>query len=306
MIATNVRFFVDAGDALRLLDRALLDLSQNAGVSVAAVPKPQFDSTVSIMKALLTHCGQLRLQITPTLVKKFLATAEGAGTCSALAAYTAVSGSRDAFKAELESQLFLQVFPHRISYYTREHTDGQAPWIGGETKALLVALEGFKDSHFDAMEAGNCISFGRSTAGVYHLMRIAEYGLVAVATAANVPDIEHRSWDKMLAGIHKHIKTIESQSQPGWLEQRKRFSDLCSWLTVIKSGWRNPVSHIPRSYSEATAMSMFSAVKTLFERLNAEHFAPAQMPAGQINPEDDDASVSKQLPVGQSQTSALS
>lgn len=239
------------------------------------------------------------------MAEEFIAYAEKHGACAVLYAVTSVTGARDAFKVELKTQLFLQVLPHRIPYFTREHAEGPT-YVGNETKKLLAAVDNFKDSHFDATEAGNCIAFGRSTAAVYHLMRIAEYGLVAVATAAKVPGIEHRSWDKMLAGIHKHIKMVESQKPADWLKERKRFSDLCSWLTVIKSGWRNPVSHIPRSYNEPTAMSMFSAVRTLFECLKVEGFVSAPMPDGPINPEDDDApsASSKQLPAGQSPTSA--
>ena len=82
---------------------------------------------------------------------------------------------------------------------------------------------------------------------------------------------------KLIQGIQSRMKAIESNSPPGWREEQKKYLDLCAWFTVIQKGWRNPVSHVPRFYSEHTAQSMFSATRTLFEHLHTAGFSEEPM-----------------------------
>jgi hypothetical protein len=186
----------------------------------------------------------------------------------------------NAVKHELGTKVFMFVLPHRIPYWsTQQSLQDPNGRIGTDICQLLAKLEEFPDARYDATEAGNCIAYGLFTASVHHLMRCAEFGLVSVAKTANVPvDKLAQGWDKCIQGIDAEIKRIEStKPSDDWKAQTKRLSDLSAWFTTIRTGWRNPVSHIPRSYSEQVACSMFHAVGTLFDRLNQHGYRQCNM-----------------------------
>jgi hypothetical protein len=176
------------------------------------------------------------------------------------------------FTSELETQMFLLVLPHEVPYHPMTK--------GGWGEALLDTVAAFPDARYDAFQAGACFAFGCFTACVYHLMRVAEYGLVSVATSLNVDQEKlAKGWDGCIQGIESAIKTISStKPTTDWQAQVKKYSDLCAWFTTIKTGWRNPASHIPRNYSEQSAAGMFSATRTLFEHLWKYEFKPTTMP----------------------------
>jgi hypothetical protein len=181
------------------------------------------------------------------------------------------------------------VLPHRAGYWSSGSLDREVTF-GDEIASLFRSLhEGFSEAMYDAGEAGNCFAFARFTACVYHLMRVAEYGLVSVATALGVPDEKTaKGWDGSIRGIESAIKAITStKPTDDWQDRVKTYSDLCSWFTTIKTGWRNPVSHIPRMYSEETARGMFSAVTILFEHLREQGFRQARMPPEPVAPPND-------------------
>jgi hypothetical protein len=181
------------------------------------------------------------------------------------------------FTSELESQLLLIVLPHRHAYYS-ENGSGD----GSNIAELVSSLNVFPSAKFDAREAGNCLAFERFTACVYHLMRCAEIGLISVARAANVPEEKiARGWDGCLQGIDSYVKSLGStKTHTNWQDEVKKYSDISSWFTSIQKGWRNPVSHAPRIYSEETAVGIFAATLTLFAHLKVYGFQQANLPPG--------------------------
>jgi hypothetical protein len=193
------------------------------------------------------------------------------------------------FEAELESAHFMLVLPHRTPYWTSSAIDVNSI-IGSEIDYLLKNLANFQDAQYDAREAGNCFAFERFTACVYHLMRVAEHGLVCVARSIGVPEEKiSKGWDGCIQGIESEIKRISSTKPTAdWQEQTKKYNSLCSWFATMKVGWRNPVSHVPRTYDESKASSMFGAVRTLFEDLHSQGFSQTMMPREPLPPPRDD------------------
>jgi hypothetical protein len=177
------------------------------------------------------------------------------------------------FEAEMQSRLFTFILPHRAGYFSDEN-------VGTEISTILGHMVEFLNAKTDLVEAGNCFAAGRFTAAVYHLMRTAEYGLVAVAAFVGVSEDNRTSWGKLIQGIESEVKRmVSSAAKPSdWREQEKKYNDLCSWFTAIQKGWRNPVSHIPRIYSESTAKGMFSVINTLFAHLSGYGLRQSEMP----------------------------
>jgi hypothetical protein len=249
----------------------------------------QIEKFIETLKTLRENCSQTRMHIATRVLDKMIQEFRTAPPRQREAAQRMAEWFR-CFTSELEGQLYMLVFPHRAPYWSSpaptiiQKTAGDEIW-----KLLSPLIESFPDAMFDATEAGNCFAFERFTACVYHLMRVAEYGLVSVSRAINVPEERlSKGWDGCIQGIESRIKTIGStKPTKDWQEETKKYGDLCSWFTTIKTGWRNPVSHIPRVYSENTAAGMFAATVTLFEHLRQQTFKQTTMPSAPILlPED--------------------
>ncbi|MFZ1005411.1 MAG: hypothetical protein WAN65_01155 [Candidatus Sulfotelmatobacter sp.] len=199
------------------------------------------------------------------------------------------------FKSELASQLFMLVLPHRKPYWSSGDKGGR------EIQRLIFALaDSFPDSIFDACEAGRCFSYELFTACVYHLMRVAESALVSVARGLNVSEHQvARGWDGCIQGIQGAIKVLESQpNKPiNWKDTANKYNSLCSWFTTVSKGWRNPSSHAPRIYSEATASAMFSAITILSEEMSLMGFkaVPMAMPLAPPSTQDSGEDVCSRL-----------
>lgn len=229
--------------------------------------------------ALQRDCELLELHTTARVIGGFWLQYQSVGpTCHQ--AEEGMVTIMNAFQAELGTHVFMHVLPHRVRYWSTDaELSSPTGRIGNDLVRMFASLASFPDAKHDAREAGNCISYGLFTAAVYHLMRCAEFGLVSVARSVNVDEEKlAQGWDKCIAGIGSAIKAIEStKPTPDWKDQTKRLSDLCSWFTTIRTGWRNPVSHIPRVYSENVAIAMFSAIGTIFDQLHSQGYRQVEM-----------------------------
>ncbi|HTB12098.1 MAG TPA: hypothetical protein VK752_11025 [Bryobacteraceae bacterium] len=238
----------------------------------------EYDETIRALRDLQAHSSRMFLSVSAASMERtleeFSKEVPNAGQIR-----TRLSEWYNCFLSELKSSLFLMVLPHRAPYFAYEQ-NGQTRG-GIEAVVLLRALANFRDARYDATEAGACFAFGCFTACVHHLMRVTEHGLISVAASLNVPaDKLSKGWDGCIQGIGSAIKLIEStKPTPDWQDEVKKYNDLSSWFTNIKTGWRNPVSHVPRIYSEQTAKGIFSATCTLFEHLNIYGFKQTVMPS---------------------------
>ena len=242
----------------------------------------EYDETMKSLTQLRQSAASMRLSVATnsmdSVIRKFDSNVPTVGELR-----KRLSEWHSCFKTELESVMLLLVLPHRLPYYSGS---GYTTAAGFEINQAIARLTRFPEAHYDLREAGNCLAFERFTACVFHLMRVAEYGLVSVARAANTPEEKiGRGWDGCIQGIESYINTVRSTKPiTDWQDQVKRYGDLCSWFKAISSGWRNPVSHVPRVYSESTAVAMFSATSTLFKHLQRAGFGQAQIPSTPILP----------------------
>lgn len=237
----------------------------------------------TICRGIKNHCAPMAMRVTSTLasgLEKDLASGEVAsqGLPGRLEAI------QRAFQAEVDTRLLLVIPEDRAAYWVSPRHDE----CGAEIAPILdLVTASFGDAAYDLREAANCFACERYTASVYHQMRVAEFGLVAVADSISLTEEEKFSWERMLQGVQRRIKTIESTKPTGWDADRKKYSDLCNWFTTIKTGWRNPASHIPRIYEEPTARAMFSTLRGLFEHLKGYGITQVQMPRAIAKPDEE-------------------
>ncbi len=129
----------------------------------------------------------------------------------------------------------------------------------------------FLTAAFDLDEAAKSYALGRSTAAAFHLMRVVEIGIRAVARCLQIPDPTkpaERNWGIIL----KHIK--EDGIANRWPTASDRmapdavlFEELYGSLDAIRNSWRNATMHVEKTYTDDEAEHALVAVKGFMKKL---------------------------------------
>jgi len=108
----------------------------------------------------------------------------------------------------------------------------------------------FSDAVYDIQESANCRALSRPTACVFHLMRVLEVGLNALALDLKIPWPNRNDWQDVINAIEGKIKEIEKGSIKfeGWHEKRQFYADAATQFTHFKDGWRNYAIHFHAVY----------------------------------------------------------
>lgn len=128
-----------------------------------------------------------------------------------------------------------------------------------------LMAEKFPSTILDIEEAGKCLAFGRSTACVFHLMRVVEVGLNRLAASLGVDFERNPNWDSILKKVNRVIEQ-KVAADPQWKEHHF-FSEASAYLFNVKNAWRNPTMHVAAVYDPERAQDIFNAVKSLMRHL---------------------------------------
>jgi hypothetical protein len=143
----------------------------------------------------------------------------------------------------------------------------------------------FPSALLDIVEAGNCLAIESSTAVVFHVMRVAEQGLRALAMKLRVRltdkgkphPIELAQWDKIITGIKIEINKVRQRPKGSVKrqEQLELYSDAADHCTFMKDIWRNAASHARKPYTDPEAMAAFGRVREFMAFLATNSLVPS-------------------------------
>jgi|ERR1017187_1176732 hypothetical protein len=105
----------------------------------------------------------------------------------------------------------------------------------------------------DLEEAAKCLSFGRSTAGVFHLMRVTEAGLKSLGTALGIPYAP--SWEAYITQIGNRVAAKHKTKAVRWKKDEPYFKEILGDLQAIKLAWRNPLVSGKVLYEKSQVLS---------------------------------------------------
>ncbi|MBV9111878.1 MAG: hypothetical protein JOY67_03560 [Hyphomicrobiales bacterium] len=162
--------------------------------------------------------------------------------------------------SEIDSRLKDELSLIKIYVIDHKYTQflNDSPLFGSEV------FSAFPSANEDIAESGACLSMGRATACVMHLMRVCEAGLVALATALGVT--RQNDWGSYLREIDKQLMANArgaSTKRPDELF----YAEAASSFDHVRRSWRNPTLHIERSYSVERAEEIFQAVRSFMRHL---------------------------------------
>ena len=164
---------------------------------------------------------------------------------------------------EMEETLLLSIDSAKAPYYTQEKPFGEQ------------VSQSFPSTVFDTEEAAKCLALNRSTAAVFHLMRVLEAGLNALADDLGV-SFNRTNWQTIIDRIEKEIKKRQ-KAGPGpkptaaqkaaWKSKIEFYAEAAVQFAFLKDAWRNRTQHVGAVYTEEKAESIFGHVRTFMQDL---------------------------------------
>jgi hypothetical protein len=128
----------------------------------------------------------------------------------------------------------------------------------------------FPSGLFELDEAAKCIALGRGTSAVFHLMRLMEIGVRAVAQSLQIPDPlgpAQRNWGAVLKKIRDAIDQKWPTATNRMAGDGQIFEALYASLDAVKNPWRNATMHVENKYTDEEAEHIFVAVSGFTKKL---------------------------------------
>lgn len=203
-------------------------------------------------------CELLALTHTIDYIDRVESTLKG-GIVTYSDALTMLTQLGDRLITELKQRWQLHIPPEFVELYRKP----SAGW-GDDV------LKRFPSAAYDIAECGRCLACGRSTAAVFHAMRVLEVGISALAVRLGVPDKRrNKSWPAVLNAIQDQIdlkypsKGITNPRRA----KRREYSQMVSHFNTFQKAWRDYTVHTPVRYDVAEATSIIYGVRAFFSAI---------------------------------------
>ena len=170
----------------------------------------------------------------------------------------------------------LRALRETVQYESKRHLIYRYP----QTEAAVLkdwkvawapALSGFPSSSPDIRAAVDLWALHHSTASVFHLMRVLEHGIRALALDVG-KNFDIQNWQNILNEIESEIRA-QSQALPRGEAKLKRLrflSEAAKEFHFFKDGWRNYVSHSRANYDQHQARSVMDHVRSFMNGLASQ------------------------------------
>lgn len=152
--------------------------------------------------------------------------------------------------SELESRLFFHLQENHARFFDQKEL------FGTNANAKFPSIQ------YDLVEAGNCCALERSTACVFHLMRIMEVAVQQFGTKLGVSLTQEKNWQNILDEINKAIRALPQKTT-----NTVAMSQASANLYAVKVAWRNEVMHPNDTYTLEEAENILRLVKMFIQQL---------------------------------------
>jgi len=264
MLEHNARGFWGIATHVAFARSAITQMSKEAGRGAALAPHHKDYGTLMQTLASFEESAQsLGLTVSLLSIARAKAALQGGIRLDVLMNH--LDFAAQCVQDELESKVFLYLQPDKITFYK----DGPEVHFGA---SVCLMWPDVKD---DLSEASRCMSLNRSTACVFHLMRVIEFVIKDWASkfpTATLTRLTRRgvfqelSWSDLEGELQSQIANmpITTQAEKDARDARSRMVAL---FGNIRHGWRNGTMHPAAKYTEEEARDVFSSVRTFLSAL---------------------------------------
>jgi hypothetical protein len=167
---------------------------------------------------------------------------------------------RERLEDELQSHVFVSL------------TEDEGKLFLAPLKDWDIVLSRFSGVRFDIEESSHCFALGRYGAAVFHVLLVAEFGVIQVAKLLHVEG-DRPGWgalqklEGILAKPYKERSALEK-------ENSKFLESLAPMAHAMKDSWRHKISHVENKiewldtdFSPKVASDIITATRGFMERI---------------------------------------
>jgi hypothetical protein len=135
-------------------------------------------------------------------------------------------------------------------------------------------IEKFPSAKEEIRAATDCYALGHNTACVFHTMRVAEYGLRALARERSVSfpkkPLEWANWQEILEQMESNIRALGRTMQAGSQKDAALgfYNGAVAQFHGFKDVYRNMIMHVRRGYDEFEALRAINQVRDFMNGLS--------------------------------------
>jgi len=196
---------------------------------------------IPIVETVYEACGKIGLTVSMTTARHFVVMAD---TMNAGDLARSLKELENTIRHEMQGCHFFHLDGRLVPFYNQKHLFG-----------IKVSVR-FPEMQYDITEAGNCYAMGRSTACVFHLMRIMEIGVQKFGDKLGVKLTDCKDWHNIIDEVNKAIKPLPQKNVT-----TVALSQTAAHLYNVKVAWRNRVMHPHDVYTLEEAGDLLNHVK---------------------------------------------
>lgn len=249
MIRIQLEHYLTLGKNIATLRRVLEEQDNFGAMAVVGGQKlSPSAATVAVIGQLRDACEALGLEVSTRTIDATMKSFSGPSQIEVLL---------NVVQSEMSSRLFLHVPHDRAKFWETDiHLGEKARSVFGVAASEIRA-------------SGTAYACGLWNASVFHSMRAAEEGLIAICEDLEIKRSGAESWGPLIERIESKLEVITKL--PKASEEKRNFlqplSELVVDLRLFKDAWRNQNSHNIVAYNDGHALSIMHAVCRVLEAL---------------------------------------
>jgi hypothetical protein len=246
--------FYELTRLLSYVERHFVQQIQAVGAYATIEPSKGDGTGETFLSKLTMVCTQLSLKTSLKCVQYISSLSDSGTTYGQMK--EATTQLQRTIQWEMEEKLFMYIPPTRAERFNLPEAFG------------ADVARNFPSATFDIWEAGNSFAAGRSTACVFHLMRVLELGLIPFATIFGVP-ADRENWHPIIERIESKIRDMGKDPNKllDWKEKQESYSQIANSFMFFKDAWRNYTAHARGKYIEDEADAIYRNVGSFMKRL---------------------------------------
>jgi hypothetical protein len=190
------------------------------------------------------------------------------------------SGGATYTNIETEMVVLRQAIEDDLKYYRFYHYPkkvSEVPITFRTDWAETLAAFPSKGMEFEILSGADCYALGHPTAAIFHFMRVAEFGLRALARERKVrlgnnKPIEWGTWNDLISKIDGTARTIAQKWKAGPRKDAALdfYSGAVQNFNGFKDQYRNVVMHVRREYKDLEAEIAMRQVRDFMNKLSTK------------------------------------
>jgi hypothetical protein len=219
-------------------------------------------------------CGKHELSVSLSLCVRFKKALESDEDFYWQVIQSEIDGIFQSIQNELNATKFTFIQNSKAIFFEQEKLFGDAVY------------DAFPEARSEIKDAGNCLAADLNTAAVFHLMRVMELGLRALAfhlkaktlikklKRTRIP-IELGTWEEIISTLESKLDELRHITRSVKRDQKiETCNELLKEFRSVKDLWRNKVSHTRATYDAEQAQSAFNHVRGFIQKLEKFKIAP--------------------------------